>query len=211
MSEVFPLKRLSEDQAKAASEVAARAFQDDPYLAYYFPNPIERKIKSAILCEYTILRVILSGEVFITSSDIEGVAVWHAYEIKDQKIGKQSKEIIRRIRKVRREVFSDSLFLERYGIITEKWDLLRNKHANFPLWELDIIAVDPIHQGKGYGSKLLRMKLSELDKLNSPCYLSTLNERNIEFFEHFGFEIVDKVVIPNSELKLRAMIRKKKK
>ena len=211
MSELYHLKRLSEDQTKSASEVLARAFQEDPYFVYLYPNAIERKIKSVNLLEYTILRGILSGEVFITSSDIKGIAVWHAYEIKDQKIRKQSKEIFRRRRKVRLEVFSDRLFLERYGIISEKFDLLRNEHANFPHWELDVIGVDPIHQGKGYGSKLLRMKLSELDKLNSPCYLSTVNERIIEFFEHFGFEIVDKVVVPNSELKVWAMLRKKKK
>ena len=51
MSEPYHLKRLQEDQIEAASRVAARAFQDDPLFVYYYPDPIERKIKSVTRCE----------------------------------------------------------------------------------------------------------------------------------------------------------------
>lgn len=210
MSELYHLKRLNEDQIEEASGVLARAFQDDPLFAYLYPDPIERKIRSVTYCEFVILNGILYLDVYITSNDIEGIALWRAYNIKDQKIEIQSKEIKRRMRKVKRESFSDRLFNERYGVFTEVTSFFENKHANFPHWELFIIGVDPIHQGKGYASKLLRMKLAEIDKQNLPCYLHTENERNIKLYEHFGFEIVDHASIPNSELKAWAMIRKKK-
>ena len=75
MSELYHLKRLPEDQIKAASKVLARAFQDDPVFVYSFPDPIERKIKSVTHCEWMILLGILSGELYTTSSEIEAVAV----------------------------------------------------------------------------------------------------------------------------------------
>ena len=211
MSELYHLKRLQEDQIEAASRVAARAFQDDPLFVYYYPDPIERKIKSVTRCENLILLGILSGEVYTTSSDIQSVAVWNPYGITDQIIGKQSKEIIRKLRKVKREMFSDRLFTEKFGIISEIFNSLHNNHAKFPHWYLTLIAVDPLHQGKGYASMLIRTKLRELDKLNLPCYLNAQNETNVSLYEHFGFELVGKTKVPNSNFYYHGMLRNKKK
>ena len=113
MSILSRLKRLQNHQIEAASRVAARACQNDPLSVYYYPDPIERKIKTVTMCEYLILLGILSGEVYTTSSDIQGVAVWHTSGIKDQTMGKQSKEIIKKLRKVKRKMFSDRLFSEK--------------------------------------------------------------------------------------------------
>ena len=74
----------------------------------------------------------------------------------------------------------------------------------------EIIGVDPIHQSKGYGSKLLKMKLAEIDEQNLPCYLHTENRKNIQIYEHFGFILVGKSKIPNSNFYLHGMLRKKK-
>jgi len=211
MSKLNHLKRLQNDQIGAASRVAARAFQNDPLFVYCFPDLDERKIKAVIHCEYMILLGILSGEVFTTSSNIEGVAVWHAYDIKDQKIGKQSKEIIRRLRRVKRENFSDRLFAEKYSINAEIYNSLHNEHTKFPHWELIMITVDPLHQGEGYASMLLRPKLREFDKQNLPCYLNAQNENNVSFYEHFGFELVGKTKVPNSNFYHHGMLRNKKK
>jgi len=211
MSELNHLKRLQEDQIEAASRVAARAFQDDPLFVYYYPDAFERKIKSVTRCENLILLGVLSGEVYTTSSDIQNVAVWNPYGITDQIIGKQSKEIIRKLRKVKREMFSDRLFTEKFGIISEIFNSLHNKHAKFPHWYLTLIAVDPLHQGKGYASMLIRAKLRELDKLNLPCYLNAQNETNVSLYEHFGFELVGKTKVPNSNFYYHGMLRNKKK
>ncbi|MGB5909673.1 MAG: GNAT family N-acetyltransferase [Promethearchaeia archaeon] len=211
MNKLDHLKLLSEDQIEAASKVLGRAFQDDPLFVYCFPDPIERKIKIAIHGEFLILLGILSGEVYITSSNIEGVAIWHPHGIKDQIIGKQSKETMRRLRKVRKINFSDPLVIERIGIFEEIANSFQNEHVNFPHWYLAFIGVDPIHQGKGYASKLLRMKLAEIDEQNLPCYLHTENERNVKFYEHFGFELIGKNKFPNSDFYHHAMLRNRKK
>jgi len=211
MSELYHLKRLREDQIEETSRVLGRAFQDDPLFVYCYPDPIERKNKSVTHFEWLILLGILSGEVYITSSDIESVAVWHPYAIEDKKRGKQSKEIIRRLRKVRRKAFSDVFYSERMAIFEEISNSFQNEHVNFPHWYLSIIGVDPIHQGKGYGSKLLRMRLAEIDKQKLPCYLHTENERNVKFYEHFGFELIGKNKVPNSDFYHHAMLRNKKK
>lgn len=211
MNELNHPKQLSEDQIKAASKVLARAFQDDPLLVYLYPDPLKRKIESDIVWEFSILQGILYGEVNITSSDIEGVAVWLAHPLKDQKPREQSKVINRRMRKVGREMFSGPIFTEKYNNWAQMIVSLQIEHANFPHWELAILGVDPMYQGKGYASMLIRAKLRELDKQNLSCYLHTENKRNINLYEHFGFELVGEVKVPNSNVIYYGMLRNKKK
>jgi len=210
MSIISNLQRLQNDQIEAASRVAARALQNDPLSVHFYPDPIERKIKTVTKCEFLILLGILSGEVYTTSSDIQGVAVWNTDGIKDQTIGKQSKEIIRKLRKVKRKMFSDRQFSEKYGITLEINISLHNEHANFPHWDLTLFTVDPLHQGNGYANMLIKPKLLEIDKQNLPCYLNTQNENNLSLYEHFGFELVGKIKIPNSNVNYYGMLRNKK-
>jgi len=211
MSELNHLKRLQEDQIEEASRVAASAFQDDPLFVYYYPDPIERKIKSVTRCENLILMGILSGEVYTISSNIEGVAVWNPYGLTNQIIRKQSKEIIRKMKKVQRELFSDPLYTKKFVITSEIFNSLRNEYAKFPHWYLALIAVDPLHQGKGYASMLIRAKLREIDKQNLPCYLNAQNQDKVALYEHFGFELVGKTKVPNSNFIYHGMLRNKKK
>ncbi len=205
------LKNLSEEQIETASKVLARAFQNDPLFAYSFPEPNTSNSKNAIHCEFMILIGIVSGEVFITSDNIEGVAVWHPHGIKNQLINKPSKEIFKRMRRVRKEDISDPHVFKMMMVVEEIANSVQNEFVNFPHWYLSIIGVDPDYQGMGYASKLLKMKLVEIDKQNLPCFLHTENEKNLQIYEHFGFELIKKVKIPNVDFYLYGMLRKKKK
>ncbi len=209
MNELFHLKRLYEDQIEAASKVLAHAFQDDLLFVYCFPDLKEREKKANIHCEWLILTGILSGELY-TSSDIKAVSVWNPYKIKSYPVEKQTKNIIRRLRKVRRELFSDEIYKERLSIFEEIANLFQIEHVHFPHWYLAIIGVEPTHQGKSYGSKLIRLKLAEIDELNLPCYLHTENEKNAKFYEQFGFEPIGKNKIPNFNVYHHPMLRNKK-
>ena len=211
MSLISRLKHLQNDQIEAASRVVFYALQNDPLSFYYYPHPIERKNKTLPRCEYTILLGILTGEVYTIPSNIKGVAIWNTYGIKDQTTGEQSKEIIRKLRKVKRKMFSDRRFSKKYRITLEICNSLHNEHANFPHWNLTMLTVDPLRQGEGYASILIRSKLREIDKQNLPCYLQTQNENNMSLFEHFGFKLVGEKKFPNSNVYSYGMLRNKKK
>lgn len=211
MTELYHLKYLPENKIEAACKVAARAMQDDPIFVKFYPDPIERAHKNFIRCKNMILVGILSGEVYITSNNIEGISVWNPHEIKDWTIGKQSKEILRESRKVRREIYSDREYAIRTSTSMQIFNSLKDEYANFPHWYLTFIGVDPVHQGKGYASMLLRAKLSELDKQRLPCYLNTQNEEILPIYEHFGFKLVGKKQVPNTDIYYYGMLRNKKK
>jgi len=66
-------------------------------------------------------------------------------------------------------------------------------HPSEPHWYLPLIGVDPIEQGRGCGSALLRNGLARCDADRLPAYLESTNPRNVPFYERFGFEVVGRI------------------
>ena len=73
--------------------------------------------------------------------------------------------------------------------------------------DLQTVGVDPQFQGKGYAGKLLRSMFARIDEEGLPCYLETLDEANIQLYEHFGFTVVERSTVPETKLTNWAMLR----
>jgi GNAT superfamily N-acetyltransferase len=67
-----------------------------------------------------------------------------------------------------------------------------------PYWYLPIIGVDPIHQGKGYGSALVRHGLLAADRDHLPAYLEASNLRNVALYEQCGFDVIGTIQVGSS-------------
>ena len=57
-------------------------------------------------------------------------------------------------------------------------------------WHLGPIGVLPSHQGLGIGSKLMESFCKEVDACLAKAYLETDLDKNVRFYEKFGFKIV---------------------
>ena len=62
-------------------------------------------------------------------------------------------------------------------------------------WHLGTVGVLPSHQGKGIGTKLLSRFCKEVDTCLAPAFLETDTEKNVRFYERFGFEVVEETEI----------------
>ncbi|MFC1846523.1 GNAT family N-acetyltransferase [Chloroflexota bacterium] len=196
--------KLKKNHIKQASLMLSRAFKDE--LKDFFPNPEERRMKEPIVNEF-LLRLDYSYSLtFITSPKLEGIAIWmHS--------GKRRKRPFWRI------LTSGAIWqairigikplrkMQKYDKYMEK---KRGELAPYKHWYLAVLAVDPQHQGKGYASKLLNEMFSIIDKESLPCYLETEGEKNVSMYRHFGFEVIDEFVVPNTNDKLVAMLRQPK-
>lgn len=70
--------------------------------------------------------------------------------------------------------------------------------ANDPLeqhWHLGPIGVIPTHQDQGVGSKLMKLFCKEVDKCSAKAFLETDLDRNVTFYEKFGFKVVSTSII----------------
>jgi GNAT superfamily N-acetyltransferase len=71
-------------------------------------------------------------------------------------------------------------------------------HPDEPHWFLPLIAVDPMHQRKGYGSMLLEHALQGCDRDRKPAYLESSNPENIPLYQRHGFEILGTIQVGTS-------------
>lgn len=65
---------------------------------------------------------------------------------------------------------------------------LENESLNS--WQIRAIATLPEHQGKGYGSKLLKSCISSVKKKNGNYIWCNARKKAVDYYKKFGFEIV---------------------
>lgn len=135
------------------------------------------------------------GEVFGTSENFEGAAIWFD---SDNHIG-----LYRQIR------CGGLSFLHQLGFKAFFKCLafdtfisnLHEEHMNTQHhYHLYFMGVDPIYQGKGFGSKLIKNKFNELKKSELPIYLETYTQANVSLYQHLGFKVIDEVIVPDADI-----------
>jgi ribosomal protein S18 acetylase RimI-like enzyme len=133
---------------------------------------------------------------------LEGVAIWLRPEAAHGSLVKMLRACLFRL-----PLIAGPRFFVRFLSYHQRLDRLRREHTSFPHWYLQLLGVDPRHQGKGYGSSLVNPMLARLDSEQMPCCLDTMNVDNVAFYERFGFRIAAKSLVPKTQLDLWLMAR----
>jgi ribosomal protein S18 acetylase RimI-like enzyme len=193
--------RLPAHQLTQASEVMARAFQIDPMLKYLAPDDTRR---ASLLPSFfgTVVRYCLRyGEVYTTET-VDGVACWLPPGNTMPTIGRMLRIGIH---------VSPLQFgwagLRRYTALADYTDAVHRRFAPGQHWYLWALGVDPACQGQGIGGMLMQPVLAHADADGLPCYLETENERNVPFYQKYGFQVVSDGEIPKGGLRVWAMLR----
>ncbi|MGI9170298.1 MAG: GNAT family N-acetyltransferase [Caulobacteraceae bacterium] len=81
--------------------------------------------------------------------------------------------------------------LARFSRLTAlRADMDRHHPMDRPHAYLWFLGVRPEAQGRGVGSRLLRVGTARLDAAGEPAYLETQTERNIGLYRRHGFEVI---------------------
>jgi ribosomal protein S18 acetylase RimI-like enzyme len=73
----------------------------------------------------------------------------------------------------------------RYGANVER------DHPTEPHWYLEVLSVRPEHQRQGLGGRLVTRVLHLADRDLVPCYLETARPANVDYYQRFGFEVMN--------------------
>jgi len=190
--------RLKRTQLKPAVAMRNRAFRRYPLNAYLTPGESKNPDIFLPVVRYGLL----FGEAYATSPNLEGVAVWLPSEKARRTIWRRVMSgdfsmLSFRARKIR----------ARLAALLEYSESVHRRRAPFPHLYLQIIGVDPVHQGKGYGSILMKSMFERIDKSRLPCYLETHATENVAIYQSQGFKVVEEGTVPGSRVKAWAMLR----
>ena len=190
-------------QIKKIGKLLSQAFQEGPFYVHSIPNKEDREKKLHVLFEVFTKYAMKHGQVYATSENLEGVIL-----SMDSTSGPITMWRMIRCGGWKLPFKLGFKFLNRIREIDEITDTKREKIAPKPHSYLMIIGVLPSEQGKGFGGKLLRHYLKNVDEKGYPCYLETAKEGNLSLYEHFGFEIIDDSKFPDQNVTMWYLLRK---
>jgi ribosomal protein S18 acetylase RimI-like enzyme len=195
--------RLSKHQVGQAGAMLTRAFSDDPKLTHLIPDIPAKKELSRYLFEFELQYGMNYGDVYTTSPSVEGVAVWlpsMKSEITFWRAFRSGGMMLQK--------HLGKKIMDRFMSFSAAVETLHKKHAPYLHHYLFFIGVDPVYQKKRVASRLITPMLGWLDMQKLACYLTSQHENNIGLYEHYGFQVIEQLVLPDSGIVHTAMLRK---
>jgi ribosomal protein S18 acetylase RimI-like enzyme len=194
--------KLDPQHKKKAAEVVAAAFYDYPMFTFYFPDP-ERRSRYLPWYLGNVLNCALHyGEVY-TNPEITGVIftlppghtkisqweyIQNGFLLTPFMLGRQN--------------YQNSSMCEDF--VANTHEKLMNNRPHIYLWGL---AIHPDQKRKGIGSALLQPVVAQADARKLPVYLETHDEKNVEYYQKHGFDLIHTDEIPKFELPIWCMLR----
>jgi len=96
--------------------------------------------------------------------------------------------------------------LGRVGAVLKRDGMIKSNHPKSPIAYLWFIGVRPKLQGKGIGSTFIQEVIQECDRKERPIYLETSMEKNLPFYQKFGFDIFESLQLSYTLYLLRRIL-----
>lgn len=175
---------LTPSQTKQAIDVLTNSFMDDPNFIAIYPDRDQRHKILPMIFEDCLKDGLAYGKVLAAKEqeEILGVAVWFPpctlpmKPYQKIKLGLSFLPILLAAPAPTLNMISFTEHLFKF-------------HPSKPFWYLEASGVRHGHQGKGIGSALVAAVTKLADQAHTPCYLETMNTRNIPLYEKHGFSV----------------------
>jgi len=175
---------------RALSRTLARAFYDDPVMIWLLPDAKSRTTQlSRLFGVLTRHHHLARGAVEVASDgpDIGAAALWNPpnewHETRWEQLAMMP------------------TFIRVFGRHSTRGravqELMLRLHPEEPHWYLAVIGSDPSVRGKGFGQVLMHSRLDRVDAEHAPAYLESSKAENIPYYQRFGFEVTDEIVLPH--------------
>jgi GNAT superfamily N-acetyltransferase len=178
---VITIKRATPDRLAVLDSLIARAFGDQPMVRWPLGGSDEDYLGRLTRQLDAFNEPALALGALYEAGDGLGAAVWLA---PDQ--GEAFGEAIAALTRTRIPELTD----DGGRRFTKFWNWVDTRVPDEPLWFLDQVAVDPVHQGRGIGAALVEFGLEQARATQTAAFLETSYQRNVPYYERFGFRVV---------------------
>lgn len=181
----------TEDDRASVTAALVTAFARDPFLRWLFPDPGTYLQAAPRVFQY------FAGGAFARKSayrtqDRTGAALWLPPGVSPDEEGLGM-------------VLQTNIGAKRLDTVFAVMEEVGAGHPDEPHWYLPAIGVDPMAQGKGFGSALLAESLNVCTQTCTPAYLESTNPANIPLYLRHGFEVVGEIQVGGSPVLTRML------
>jgi ribosomal protein S18 acetylase RimI-like enzyme len=170
----------------ALAAVLARAFHDDPVMSWFFPDIDRRAARNRRFFTMRLRQLLPHGETYTVDGEL-GAALWATPE--RWRLGA--------IESARMGLALLPALGRRAALVARGVEMIEHAHPRTPHYYLAVLGTDPMAQGRGVGSALLRPVLEACDRDEVPAFLESSKGRNIDFYARHGFRVVEEVRMPD--------------
>lgn len=186
MGEIAVRPAAAVDHPRLAA-MLARSFHDDPIFTWLVPDETRRPRKLERLFGTMLKGFPSQWEASTTTSpDCAGVAMWAPPDHWKLGLGVQ----LRMIPGVLRAI---GMAIPKYLAVFSE---IEKHHLHEPHWYLAGLGTDPPHQRKGIGAALMQPVFERCDREGLPAYLETQKEKNVPYYGHHGFDVIEEMDLP---------------
>ena len=183
------IRQASDADRPALNGVLAAAFLDDPVFTWIFPDPatLERVIEPLFDIYAEAFARHDKTRLVTTDGIVAGVAMWAPPGVAP--IHPDDEERLNE----RIADLAAPAELARIGELVERFEA---SHPQEPCWYLQFLGVDPVRQGNGFGSLLLRDVLAGADERGEAAYHEATTLRNRALYEQHGYRCTGEIQLP---------------
>ena len=179
------VRRAADSDLDGVCRSLARAFHDDPVMAWMFPDE-ERRLEQNERFFRLRVRGLLAQDETYTTTGHAGAACW-------AQPGRWEMGLLEGIAFTLRVT---AMVRTRAPLLARGWQIIDGAHPREPHWYLAILGTEPEAQGRGVGSALLQPVLDDCDRNEVPAYLESSKERNVAFYARHGFRVTQELALP---------------
>jgi ribosomal protein S18 acetylase RimI-like enzyme len=175
------MKKATLNDKTLVLDLLTQAFDDNSSVNYIVKQDYKRSHRIRALMDYSFEVCFRLGEIWL-SDDLKGCALM-LYR-------NQTKSFPTSIWLDMQLIFR-VIGINRIGKALKREALIKAKQPKKEIAYLWFIAVSPIHQQRGCGSRLLKEVLDHAKCSTLPVYLETSTERNLPWYKKHGFITYD--------------------
>lgn len=199
---MIDVRRATPADISELAAMLARAFARDPFYVFLAGDAPERNQRMRDGWSGLLRHASNHLSHTYTTDDHAGVAIWHppgytgAGFVDSLRLLPSVSRLAggwRRLRSVSRAV----------AALEER----RQRHTRGPHFYLSVLGVEPERQGAGLGTALMRPALQLADNAGVPAYVETATGRNVLLYERVGFDVVEELTLPGTDIHGWLMLR----
>ncbi len=177
--------RIAQERDRAVlAKVLKRSFVDDPVLRWILPAKQDYERIAESFFSHILKQTFVSGSCYTTDGQY-GVSIWEKPNF--------SPTLTSQLLSFARLTW---LFRGNISRALNLQSLMESYRPRKPFWHLTYIATDPVHQGRGIGSTLLKPITNISNDDGLPIYLECSNRENLSFYRAHNFRLIDEITYP---------------